>query len=77
VIDRVARADGVDVQFGFAQRVANAGEGAWAVIQEQGELRGNLHKQESFCKTADVRAVAQRAICYNRRLQLRVGASAL
>ena len=44
VIDRVAGGDGVDVDLGFAEGVAHAGEGARAVVEEDGELLGQVHR---------------------------------
>jgi hypothetical protein len=41
----VAGRDGVDVNFGDAQRIANPGERARAIIQKKSQLGADLHSE--------------------------------
>src|SRR5258708_3497088 len=53
MVHRVARRDGVDIDLCLAEGVADAGEGARAIVQEEGELSGDVHSDLAFVRPGE------------------------
>ena len=49
MIDRVARRDGINIDFGCPQCITNPGQRSGTIIEEESKLSGDLHKRLSGC----------------------------